>query len=471
MNIHSKIFLFILLPCLIISCNNSRNKSSKTGWPYNKKEYGGFQVAKKPKVKTPPGTVFIEGGTFIMGSLEQDLQYRNDSRPTRVTVASFFMDETEVSNRDWKEYLYWTSRIYGKEADIYRKRLPDKNVWRRYGLAYNEPWFDNYFDHPAFDEYPIVGVSWTQATEYSAWRTDRINEGELINKGIQKPNLEQKGKEHFTTDAYLAGQYEGVVGKNLPDLDPSAQNPTRPVKSTDGILFASYRLPTEAEWEYAALSLIGNTRYENVKEQKLYPWNGYSLRRDSGRARGLILANFKRGSGDNSGVAGYKNDGYDLTAPVKSFPPNDFGLYNMAGNVNEWVLDVYRPLSPEEVFDYNPFRGNVYRKQVTDAKGTPAPKDETGHIPTELDKTNFENPDLRGQDDEADSYGYGKTSLINNKSRVYKGGSWNDRAYWLQPGTRRFLDEDSASAEIGFRCAMSNVGDPIRGKEKGKPSF
>ena len=97
------------------------------------------------------------------------------------------------------------------------------------------------------------------------------------------------------------------------------------------------------------------------------------------KTRGLILANFKRGSGDNMGVGGYLNDKAEITAPVRSYQPNDFGLYQMAGNVDEWVMDTYRQTSFEEFEDFNPFRGNEYaNKRLSDpAKGLIA-KDKYG---------------------------------------------------------------------------------------------
>ncbi|WP_420155721.1 SUMF1/EgtB/PvdO family nonheme iron enzyme, partial [Siphonobacter sp.] len=190
-----------------------------------------------------------------------------------------------------------------------------------------------------------------------------------------------------------------------------------------GYVLPNYRLPTEAEWEYAAKALIG-TQYvdENQTHQRVYPWDGSSLRKSSGRNKGTMLANYKRGRGDYAGIAGRSNDGAIITDEVYSYPPNDFGLYNMAGNVNEWVWDVYRPTSFQVFSDLNPVRRDGYLDQAK----------------------NYDTEDFN--------------SLISNRSRVYKGGSWADIAYWLAPGTRRFLDQDSSTATIGFRCSMIAVG-------------
>lgn len=452
------------LTFLVSSCSQ---KSSTTGWKYNDKNNGGFQSFKGVEQQAGPGLVLVEGGTFVMGSMEQDLMYDHDNQERRTTVSSFYMDETEVSNIDYLEYLYWLQRVYGQDyPEVYKKALPDTLVWRN-PLSYNEPFVENYFRHPAYQDYPVVGVSWVQANEYCTWRTDRVNENILIEKGILKVNPNQVNEDNFSTQAYLAGQYEGLVKKNLKNLDPNGE-PTRRVRTQDGILLPNYRLPTEAEWEYAAKALKGNSKYENVNEKKIYAWNGASMRDNVGGGKGIMYANFKRGRGDNMGVAGYLNDMFDYTGPVKAYLPNDFGLYNMSGNVSEWVMDVYRPLSAEDKDDLNPYRGNVYDKPLLDADGNIAEKDSLGRIKKVVDNDRYASPDKRGDLDDESMYVYGVTSMINNKARVYKGGSWNDRAYYLNPGIRRFKDEEASTADIGFRCAMVRLGSPNGKKLKAK---
>ncbi len=139
----------------------------------------------------------------------------------------------------------------------------------------------------------------------------------------------------------------------------------------DGILLPKYRLPTEAEWEFAALGLIGNTVEELIWERRTFPWDGHNVRNDDPRNMGQMRANFVRGKGDLMGMAGSLNDAGSITVPVTSYWANDYGLYCMAGNVNEWVADVYRPMTYEDVSDFRPFRGNQFEKLKKDANGTP----------------------------------------------------------------------------------------------------
>lgn len=473
---------------ILASCN--KEVSRTTGWTYNDPKNGGFEKIPYIEQETGPGLVLVEGGTFTMGRVEQDVNYNWDQVPRRVTVSSFYMDETEVTNIDYREYLYWLSRVFGEDyPEVVKKAKPDTLVWRS-KLAFNEPYVEYYFRHPAYQDYPVVGVNWIQSSDYCAWRSDRVNETILVREGILAINPNQIAEDNFNTEAYLEGQYEsGTTKHQLRDFRTGG---TRRVRMEDGILLPKYRLPTEAEWEYAALSLIGNTDpstdREIVTDRRLYPWNGHIARNPNDAFKGDFLANFRRGRGDMMGSAGRLNDNADITAPVFSYWPNDYGLYNMGGNVSEWTMDLYRPLSLQDMDEFRPHRGNVFKKKLLDDEGLVAEKDSLGRIQTvnvteddALKRRNYKKSDYRDhKDGDFESsvyyndpsyldvtkqnqlmYEFSVVSLINNNARVVKGGSWKDAAYWMVPGTRRFMDEATATDWIGFRCAMDRLGSPI----------
>ncbi|MEX0967609.1 MAG: SUMF1/EgtB/PvdO family nonheme iron enzyme, partial [Bacteroidia bacterium] len=321
--------IMIALYCgAFVSCK--KEKSSTTGWNYNDEKWGSFEVAEAQPQETGPNLVYVAGGTFSMGQTEQDVTFEADAMPRKTTVSSFYMDETEVKNLDYREYLHWIGRVFIDYPQVYEQALPDTLVWRD-PLAYNEPFVRYYFRHPAYQNYPVVGVSWVQAAKYCEWRTDRVNEYILIREKIIEKNPDQMNEENFNTEAYLSEQYDPVTKR--PIKNPSGEE--RRVRMEDGILLPEYRLPTEAEWEYAALALPGNAVYENVNTRRMYPWNGYTHRMEEGKYKGKFRANFQRGAGDLQGVASDLNDQGAIPTPVVSYWPNEFGLYNMAGNVSE----------------------------------------------------------------------------------------------------------------------------------------
>ena len=520
-----KVFLYSLAFSTVMlalsSCNSSKKGvSSKTGYAYNRPENGGFEVNtgyKRSHQTNQFGLIEIEGGQFIMGGSAvdipgQDLSNLNHKR--EVTVSSFYMDETEVSNTDWLEYLNWIKRNYPTDAQLYYEALPDTLVWRK-PLSFNEPYVNNYLRHPAYGDYPVVGVSAIQAEEYCAWRTDVVNEKLLRDKNYMSSFAQLRGNgrrtsqtppparpdKPFNTEMYLNGQYVDKGTKAKPDLSPLAASataattngkkklPTRNIRLEDGLILQPFRLPTEAEWEYAALGLIGSTQYENINEKKIYPWNGLGIRSAKTRTRGLILANFKRAKGDYMGVGGSLNDKAAFTQGVKSYVPNDFGLYDMAGNVNEWVADVYRAATFEQADALNPFRGNQLQtkernpangKLSQDKYGKPVMTPSTSAVKQTWAELQAGSPSNKttGSSFQADQRGYrdepialyGVTTLVNNKSRVYKGGSWDDQAEWLNPAMRRHIQEDESTADIGFRCAMTMLGSSEI-NSAGKPQF
>jgi sulfatase modifying factor 1 len=381
-------------------------ESSKTGLAYNGKD--GYQVKQYKALPAGPDLIYIEGGRFTMGSLEEDVMNRRDNPKRTVSIQSFYMDQTEVANVHYLEYLNAVQKDSSEE--FYSKALPDTAVWYN-ELSFNDSYVTMYLRHPGFRLYPVVGVSWVQANDYCAWRTDAVSKSN--NAAGAKAGQPKKG--------FSIGKKKKAAAAAEAETVASSEPAKLTIES--GYVMPPYRLPTEAEFEYAAIAMIG-TQYsdENQSNQRIYPWDGSTMRQPRGRKQGTMLANFKRGPGDYAGIAGKSNDGAIITQEIRSYPANDNGLYDMAGNVSEWVYDVYRPLSNNDVNDLNAFRRDGY------------------------------------QDDAKNYDSKNANSLINDNLRVYKGGSWSDVAYWLSPGTRRYMDQDSATASVGFRCAMIATG-------------
>ena len=544
-----RLIIVMILMISFASCSKKtdlKKTSRGTGWNAT-----GTKASAKKNQEAGPGLVFVEGGTFTMGKVADDVMHDWNNTPTQQHVQSFYMDETEVTNAMYLEYLEYTKKLYPPTEenykDIYNGAVPDTLVWRN-RLGYNETMTNNYLRHPSYSQYPVVGVNWIQAVEFSKWRTDRVNEALMEKSGYLKKNAKTNdvsAEANFNTETYLqspTSTYGGNTAIVLPGKyadkkggiktpkagkDGKVNQPTNIyAQRSSGILLPEYRLPTEAEWEYAAAADVGKREYNSYKGQKKYPWSGGYTRSGKRQTKGDQLANFKQGNGDYGGIAGWSDDGADITNEVKKYPANDFGLYDMAGNVAEWVMDVYRPIIDNEANDFNYFRGNQYTKNKIgkDGKIQIVGKDsiqfatlsngkkvatrlpgEIAQIPVDENETylrqNFDksyNVDYRDGDKQStkyfnfadsesetkkdddklmynapkhnvstDSLGkmvrkYDKSNkrvtLIDNNVRVYKGGSWRDRAYWLDPAQRRYFPQDMATDYIGFRCAMSKVG-------------
>jgi sulfatase modifying factor 1 len=224
---------------------------------------------------------------------------------------------------------------------------------RDFAYSYNEPMAQTYFWHPGYDDYPVVGVDWNQANAFCWWRTLYLN------------------------------QYYSEAGD--PEVNP-------------------FRLPTEAEWEYAAR---GGRRFSQ------YPWGGPYTR----NSNGCFLANFKPLRGD------YISDGGMYPVKATAYFPNDYGLYNMAGNVAEWTSTAFDESIYQQEDDLNP----------TYQYNSKSMYDKTG---------NDDNPSM--------------------KRKVIRGGSWKDVAYYCQTSTRAYEYQDTAKSYVGFRCVMTYMGRSIK---------
>lgn len=376
---------------------------------------------------TPYGMIFVPSGVLHVGPSDQDVNSAHVAKAKQVSIVGFYMDDTEITNNeyrqfvnwvrdsvahtmlehtkedaasgksqiDWNQKIDWTkkdgneqleelfihedARVGGikeievnklwyvyewldyKQAALSKNRgadrkqfvrhekcpvYPDTLVWvRDFTYSYNEPMTRNYFHHPAFDDYPVVGVTWPQCNAFCAWRTR------------------------------LWMDYN--VERSIPLMDP-------------------FRLPTEGEWEYAA---------RGGKKLSPYPWGGPYVR----NSKGCVLANFKPGRGN------YPEDGGFYTVRADAYWPNDYGLYNMAGNASEWTSTA--------------FYENAYSF------------------------THDLNPDMR--------YDADKAEPETLKRKVVRGGSWKDIAYFIECGTRHWEYADSAKSYIGFRCVSTFLGRDI----------
>ena len=429
----------------------------------NRGELVGVQ-GKKWHPEKPYGMELIPGGAFIMGKADDDLAGVNDAPSKTVTVRAFYMDATEITNSEYRQFVHWVrdsvvrmrlakladdvgltqadegtiGQFAFSDADpenmsVYEKYMydnytglgptgyegrkinkdvelifdtseyideyyaevmdtmylpleesyngqrtwdvtkfefqysymdiqeaarnrgvkrnevvkkeaiqiyPDTTVWiRDFAYSYNEPMHNDYFWHDAYSDYPVVGVTWKQAKAFCEWRTINKNSYQKSRKGAQLVN--------------------------------------------------TFRLPSEAEWEYAARGGL---------QAATYPWGGPYTKSD----RGCFMANFKPVRGD------YAADQALYTVEAKSYEPNDYNLYNMAGNVSEWVNASYDPSSYEYTSSINP--------SVNDT---------------------------------------------DNKRKIVRGGSWKDVAYFLQVSSRDYEYADSARSYIGFRTVQDYMGTAV----------
>ncbi len=423
--------VFALVCIVMLSSCGSGSKGKGGSSLASDGQVHGISPGNRYSLPKPPGMVYVPQGTFHMGPSDEDPAYAFSARNRSVSISGFWMDATEITNNEYRQFVFWVrdsvaarrlnyvkagtdgveyvdwtkmktlkwgdpkvvealastdlilppdDRIFGKkEIDptkivyhsevfdlkeaaarqnmgksrskfIIRKDVPiypDTLVWiRDFAYSYNEPMTKRYFSHPAFGNYPVVGVNWKQATAFSEWRTHYLN-------------------------SWLDGK------KRAQESD--------------------FRLPTEAQWEYAA---------RGGRSQSMFPWGNYYLR----NKKGCLMANFKPGRGN------YPEDGGFYTVRADAYWPNDFGLYCMSGNVAEWTSSIF-------------YEG----------------------------RNNFQhdmNPDVRWNAKDDD--------LPLMKRKIIRGGSWKDVGYYLQTGTSTYEYQDSAKSYIGFRDVIDLPAAPQR---------
>lgn len=426
-------YIFLIMIAVLTSCN------------YDNGELIGVQSRENWYQPVPYGMLLIPQGSFTMGNTDQDVPGARQSKSKVVSLAAFYMDQTEITNNEYRQFVHWvrdsiarkilaeevdeeyysnTINSYGEDMEpptinwyakmnwigeeerealevmflpdyerfYNRKQIdtrklnfeyswidyraaasrfsreqgqidrsvfikkdiinvyPDTLAWvHDFTYSYNEPLTNTYFWHPAYDDYPLVGISWKQARAFSIWRTELLNN-------------------------YLRGGGFSAV--------------------------QHFRLPTESEWEWAARGGLDNNQF---------PWGGPYIRNTAG----CFLGNFKPLRGN------YVDDGGLNTVKVYSYNPNDYGLFCMAGNVAEWTSNSF----DESAYD---FAHDLNMDYSYEAKPSDPP------------------------------------SL---KRKVIRGGSWKDVSYYLHNGTRTFEYQDTAKCYIGFRNVMSFLGRPENNEE------
>jgi formylglycine-generating enzyme len=484
----------VLYIVLIISVSACRN-------------YYSHQPDKVSPGQTPPADM-----VFVPGSSE---------------VPSFYMGFTEECNLNYNIYLQWLQQVFVDYPGVYQKAVP-KNRDVSDLMVMNDPYYKYYQNHAAFAYYPVTGITWLQAETYLAWKTDRLNEAILMEAGVhdKKDLIYQTNESNFNTEAYLNLQYDGLVKRDLDDVAPYGT--TRKVRVEDGILFAGFRLPTEAEWEYA-LSLekqaqINTENYKNpFGKNNGYPYgkNYFTLR--WGRMYGLVNDKMaKHGLPYNA-----QWDSTQFQLPQRLTGPADYQtqgnrIANLDGNVQEWLLDVYTDTPQQLHYNFGEYMARndfpvAKPEYYNDIEGYLQEKDSLGRLPfrylffdgtgqpvktsrvdfvcffnrrydsiyipvneAKLTKSIHLNPQTQRNDtftyygqyphsgqvykDENGNYfklqyNYYVIRFNDyNHQRVVKGGTWREP----DGKSRRPMQQDSASPNVGFRCVMTYTGLPVK---------
>jgi formylglycine-generating enzyme len=418
MNRIASIFAFGFVVTILTSCGINQGNGELVG-----------SLGRKPfKQYAPYGMVYIPNGSFHMGQNDQDIAYSMVAPNRQVTVSSFWMDDTEITNNEYRQFVDWTrdsiahkliggDHIFttedGKEFINWRKRIryadPD-NQEALADLYYTEE--DRVFGKKDFDVRKFIyHAEWFDFKEASV----KSNRDKPRSTFIKKDDVPIYPDTLVWLHDFTYAQNEPMVEKyfwhpafdNYPVVGVTWRQArgfciwrTRLIETfSESIGEAApnrFELPTEAQFEYASR---GGRRNAD------FPWGGPYIR----NSRGCLLANFKPGRGN------YWDDGGSYTVKSTSYFPNDYGLYNMSGNVAEWTSTAYDESALAFVHDLNP----TY---------TYEPKDDEPEV---------------------------------MKRKTIKGGSWKDIGYYIQNGSRSYEYLDTPKAYVGFRCVMAYLGRAI----------
>jgi formylglycine-generating enzyme required for sulfatase activity len=314
-----KLLLYSIILCLAICCRNRH--TVLTSWDYNTPNNGGFEKVPYTEQELPPECVFVDGGIFNL--------VNKDGIEVKDTVNTFIVSRYEETNRQYRAYLSFLKRF--KLEERYRKALPDTLFWIDENFTQEEKIFlvGNYLRSPAFDNYPVLGLTVGQVMEYAKWKTDRLNEMILIREGILDiDTVSTDTSAIFTTESYLSGSFGSFAPlRIIPDLKPTYSE--RPVRMEDGILMPRLRLLTLAEWEVAALDQ-GDSNYT-------YPVSKPFLRtKDIRKERSFDLF-FMKGQKLANKPLNRKLSEKKLL-PVNMTPKGNLGIYGLNVNACEFVL-------------------------------------------------------------------------------------------------------------------------------------
>ena len=415
---------------------------------------GGELIGVKTKnistTKVPLGMVYIPAGTFVMGQTDQDITFAQIAQNKQVTVQAFFMDETEITNSKYRQFVNWVRdsiaiKDYLQDPNYFikpKKGTPDPNTpqyidWKKARTVWSNKkgaaagnaaklqamyyqGEDKIFDKNEIDvrilKYNFAIMKFREAANFRTDKSRKRSDNILRDTVAIYPDTlvwlsdfayaqnEPLTQGYFSHPAFKDYPVVGVTWRQARAFTvwrTRLYSSYAHSRKMPEYIRAAYMLPTEAEFEYAARGgRIGND----------YPWGGPYIR----NAKGCLMANFKPGRGN------YIDDGGPFTVNVKSYYPNDFGLYNMAGNVSEWTSSAFDESASTFTHDLNP-------------------------------TFNYE---AKGNDPEV------------LKRKTVRGGSWKDIGYFLQNSTRSFEYQDTAKSYVGFRCVTHFPGRDIRDKRQ-----